>query len=197
MKHKIIAWLVVVMVVAELLLVFISWLLSAMMTEGVRSLLSGEGIRWMASTASSFIFTPLLAWIILGAMAAGCLVKSNLLFALRYQSSYRHRLAFRLSLALFLVCIGVLLLLTVAPHAVLISATGSLWPSPFSTALIPALALMAFMLSLCYGWVSHSFTSVVSVLDAMTWGLAKAAPLIAVYVLAIHLYMSLRFVFTG
>lgn len=193
--RRILAWMVVGLVVAELLLVFLSWLLSATMTEGVHSLLSGEGIRWMAGHVTQTLQSPLLIWLLLIAMSVGCLVKSGLPHALRQRHSYRHRLALRLTLVLLLVCIGVMLLLTVVPHAVLISATGSLWPSPFSEALIPAFTFILVLLSVCYGVVSHTFTSVVTITDSLVWGLAKAAPLILLYILGIHFFVSLRFVF--
>jgi aminobenzoyl-glutamate transport protein len=43
------------MVLAELLLVLLSWLLSAMMVGGVRSLLSSEGIRWFFGQFASVL----------------------------------------------------------------------------------------------------------------------------------------------
>jgi len=195
MKSKIVAWVAAVLVVAELLLVFLSWLLSATMTEGVHSLLSSEGIRWLAGHATQTLLSPLLVWMILCAMSAGCLVKSGLLQSLRHRHSYRHRLALRSTLVVLVVCIGVLLLLTAVPHAVLLSATGSLWPSPFSEVLIPALALVLLLLSVCYGVIAHSFASIVDITDSLVWGLAKAAPLILLYVLGIQFFLSLRFVF--
>ena len=195
MKSKLVAWVATVLVVGELLLVFLSWLLSATMTEGVRSLLSGEGIRWMASHITQMLLSPLLAWMILCAMSAGCLVRSGLLQTLRHRESYRHRLAFRITVVVLIVRAGVLLLLTAVPHAVLLSATGSLWPSPFSDALIPALALVLFLLSMCYGVIAHSFTSVADITDSLAWGLSKAAPLILLYVLGIQFFASVRFVF--
>ena len=41
------------LVVAEVALVLISWVLSAIQTEGVQSLLSSEGIRWLFSSSVS------------------------------------------------------------------------------------------------------------------------------------------------
>ena len=41
-------WAVLVLAVAELLLMLASWLLSATMLGGMRSLLSSEGLRWYA-----------------------------------------------------------------------------------------------------------------------------------------------------
>ena len=49
------------LLVAQSLLVIVSWLLSAMRLEGVRSLLSSEGIRWFVGGFSDIVANPLLA----------------------------------------------------------------------------------------------------------------------------------------
>ena len=51
--------------ILQLLLVILSWLLSAMRVEGVRSLLSGEGIRWFIGGFTGMLLQPLLAWLLL------------------------------------------------------------------------------------------------------------------------------------
>ena len=189
------AWLAIALAVAQLLLVLLSWLLSAMMVSGVHSLLSGEGLRYMAAQATRSLLSPLLAWLLMGAMAWGCLSKSGLLHALAYRHSYRHRVAFRSSLVVLVVLVAVVLLLTVPSHAVLLSATGSLWPSPFSQALVPIVALVVVLVSVCYGWLSRTFDSVVSVFHALTWGIARSASLLLLYVLIAQLVGLVQFVF--
>ena len=78
MKIKRIATLtVLLLVVAELILVLTSWLLSATMTEGVRSLLSDVGIRWFLGSLTTFIATPWLVRLLLLAMAGGCFWQSG------------------------------------------------------------------------------------------------------------------------
>ena len=62
---RLLSWVALLLVVAELLLVLLSWLLSAMMTEGVRSMLSSEGIRWFFGSFSEVVQTPLLVWLLL------------------------------------------------------------------------------------------------------------------------------------
>ena len=49
-----------VLVIAEVLLVIVSWLLSAAMMEGVRSLLSSEGVRWFFGSFTMIVASPLL-----------------------------------------------------------------------------------------------------------------------------------------
>ena len=71
--------LVLLLMVAELLLFILSWLLSATRMEGVRSLLSSEGIRWFFGYFTQMVASPLLVWLLLGLCAYGCLQRSGLL----------------------------------------------------------------------------------------------------------------------
>ena len=59
---------------AEIMLILLSWLLSAAMpNSGIRSLLSGEGLRWFMGHFGNILATPQLAWLLLAAIAVGCL----------------------------------------------------------------------------------------------------------------------------
>lgn len=196
---RLFAAIVSALVVAELLLVFVSWLLSATMADGVRSLLSSEGIRWFVGSFVSMLSTPWLVWLLLLAMAGGCVWQSGMLPALDWRTpvgNYRQRLALRMTLTLFIIYIAAVLLLTVVPHAVLLSATGCLLSSPFSRAVVPITAFGLLLLSVVYGWASGRFTSVADVVGALSFGIGRAAPLFVLYVLAVQLCESLRFVLT-
>lgn len=181
-----------VLLIAELVLILLSWILSATMTEGVRSLLSGEGMRWFFGRSAQMIASPLLAWLLLLLIAGGCLVRSGLLSR---RQGYRDRIALRLSLAFLLAYVAFLLALTAMPHALLLSATGSLFPSAFSAGLVPAVAFGLVLVSVAYGAVSGRFRSLADVLDSLSFGIRRGAPLFFVYILLIQFYESLRFVF--
>lgn len=186
------------LVVGELLLVLVSWLLSATATGDVRSLLSSEGIRWFVGGFVSMLSTPWLVWLLLLSMSGGCLWQSGLLAILNTPSSalnYRQRIAQRMTFAFLIIYIGVILLLTAVPHAILLSATGQLLPSPFSRAFIPIVAFGLLLLSIAYGRISGRFTSVADVLAALSFGIGRSAPLFILYVLAIQFFESLCFVF--
>jgi len=194
-------WLGVVgalLVLAQLVLVIVSWLLSATRLEGVRSLLSSEGIRWFIGDFSSIIASPLLAWLLLILIALGALQKSGAvsLFAIRYSLfTYRDRVALRVALAFLIIYIVIIGLLTLLPHAILLSATGSLFPSAFSRSLLPIIALGICFTSIAFGVVAGRLRSLSDVLNAMSYGIVQGAPMMIIYLLAIQLYASLRFVF--
>ena len=195
MKSKIVAHIALTLLILELVLVFVSWLLSATMTAGVRPLLSNEGVRWLCGHFVDVVLSPLLAWILLLGMACGVLVKSRLPHAIVHHESYRERLALRVSFVVLTGYVAIVVWMIAVPQALLLSATGSLWPSPFSRALVPLVAFGCSLVAVCYGSLSHTFSSLSSVTDAFAWGIAKAAPMLLLYVLAIQFYESLHFVF--
>ncbi|MBO7139700.1 MAG: AbgT family transporter [Prevotella sp.] len=182
---------------AELLLFILSWLLSATRMEGVRSLLSSEGIRWFFGSFTEMVASPLLVWLLLGLIAYGCLNRSGLLSITKSQFtiSYRQRVALRVALVFMFIYVVMIALLTLMPHAILLSATGSLFPSAFSRSLIPILAFGICLVSISYGLVSGHLSGLGDVLSALSCGIAGGASIIILYLLFIQFYESLRFVF--
>jgi aminobenzoyl-glutamate transport protein len=185
--------LMFLLLIAEVVLILLSWILSAMRVDGVRSLLSGEGIRWFFGNFTSIVASPWLVWLLLLMIALGCLQKSGLYCLPRH--SYRDRMALRITIVFFALYVGVILLLTAVPHSVLLSSTGSLFPSPFSRSITPVLSFGIILISVSFGMVSGRFQNLADVLDALSFGCRKGAPLFIFYILLIQLYESLRFVF--
>ena len=189
-----------ILLIAELALILLSWILSAAGVEGVRSLLSGEGVRWFVGDFARMVASPLLAWLLLSMMAVGAFLRSGLTSLWhedRYRIlSYRDRTAFRVSLVLLVAYVAAILLLTVVPHAVLLSASGSLFPSPFSRSIIPIVAFGLTLVSITFGMMSGRMQSLSDVLEVLSYGIRRYAPLLVLYVFCIMLYQSLRFVFS-
>ena len=138
-----------VLLCAEALLIILSWILSTTMTEGIRSLLSSEGIRWFFGSFTSVIASPLLVWLLLALIAIGSLQKSGLT---AWQRNYRDRLALRVATVSLLIYLGLIALLTFPPHAILLSATGNLFPSAFSRSLVPIIAFGICVFPSPTGW---------------------------------------------
>lgn len=188
---------ILVLLMAELLLFILSWLLSATRMEGVRSLLSSEGIRWFFGSFTEMVASPLLVWLLLGLIAYGCLKRSGLLSITqsKFSISYRQRVALRVALVFLVIYVIMIALLTLTPHAILLSATGSLFPSAFSRSLIPILAFGICLISISYGLVSGHLSGLGDILSALSCGIAGGASIIILYLLFIQFYESLRFVF--
>ena len=187
-------YIVVGLGVAEVVLILVSWLLSATMTEGVRSLLSNEGIRWFFGHFSDFMLSPLLVWLVLLSMAGGALWRCGLL-SLRRPLGFRELTALRFAIVLAVVFIAIVAVLTLMPHAILLSATGRLFSSPFSRALVPMLSCCVVAISLVYGVMSGRFPTFSDALDALSFGIRQTAPLFLLYLLAMQLYQSVCYVF--
>jgi aminobenzoyl-glutamate transport protein len=190
--RRLAAWLGCVLLLAELILILVSWLLSATMTEGVRSLLSSEGIRWFFGSFVGIMASPLLVWLLLSLIAWGSLQKSGLL---AMQQSYREKVALRSALLLLILYVAVILLLTVTPNAFLLSITGSLFPSAFSRSLVPIIAFGIVLMSISFGVMSGRINSLPAVLETLSFGISKGAELFVLYILIMQFYESLWFVF--
>lgn len=177
---------------AQLLLMLASWLLAAAIpASGVRSLLSSEGLRWFLGHFSDVLGTPALLCLLLLLMAYGIIRGCGIV---HFRSSYRQSRALVITLLLLLAYVGVIVLLVLLPHAVLLSATGSLWPSPFSAAIGPLIAFGLTLLSAVYGYVSGSYRQLADIYQSLIDGLRDGAPLILFYVLLGQLFYSLQFI---
>ena len=192
MNKRLIALACVAFGVAELLLVILSWLLSATRLEGVRSLISSEGIRWFVGEFTYTLASPLLVWLLLALVALGCPQRSGLMSRGR---GYRDRVALRVSFSFIIIYVVIICLLTLMPHAILLSVTGSLFPSAFSRALVPIICFGVGVLSISFGMVSGRLHTLTDILDALTFGLQQGAPLIILYIMFFQFYASLLFVF--
>lgn len=188
---KLFPYIALALALAQLLLILTSWVWSAAMPlSGVRSMLSSEGIRWYLGHFAELMASPFLVWLLLGAMAYGAVVRCRSLQGNSYRSS-RARL---ISVVFLVIYVGVVLLLTVSPHAVLLSASGLLWPSPFSASLVPITVFGILMAAILYGVVAGTFQTLSEVYDSLVYGLRQCAPLLPIYVLFMQLFESFRFV---
>ncbi len=196
---RVLSYAVILLLIAQVLLVLVSWLLSASMTEGVHSLLSSEGIRWFVGQYVNMLASPLLVWLLLLSMAFGCIRSCGLSESNSRRANpffrYRELAALRLSAIIVILYVLLILSMTVIPHAVLLSATGSLLPSAFTRAIVPILSVGMILFSVTYGLSVGSFKSVHNIVNSLSNGIAWAAPLFVLYVLLLQFYESLKFVF--
>ena len=195
--HQRLGSLCLVVIIAETLLVILSWLLSALRVEGVRSLLSSEGIRWFFSSFNDLVASPVLVWLLLLMCALGCLQKSRATSIFRGTKaiSFRDRLALYVAIAFLLIYGVIIILLTLMPHAILLSATGHIFPSAFSRSLVPIISFGICVFSVSFGLMAGVMRNLSDILQALSFGIAKGAPLLVFYLFAVQLVGCLRFVF--
>ena len=190
---RLLAHIALMLALAQLLLLLMSWLYSAAFPASqVHSLLSGEGIRWFFGHYADLLASPLLVYIVLLSMAWGSVARCGIIGA---GSSYRERRAHIIAALYLLAYISVVLLMTLVPHAVLLSATGALWPSPFSASIVPVTAFGVLSAAVLYGTVAGTFQSLADIYESLLLGIRQSAPLLLFYVLLAQFYYSLRFVF--
>ena len=114
MKTKFLARVALVLVLAQTVLILVSWIINAMAPQAaVRSLLSSEGIRWFFGRFVSNLASPLLVWMLLLSVAYGAWRTSGLPEALRAMASpgklyFRQRFALRLALVILLFSVVVI-----------------------------------------------------------------------------------------
>lgn len=192
------AYVAAAVVLLQVALFLVSWLITAASPEhNVRSLLSSEGIRWFFGTFTSNVASAPLAWIVVTAMAYGALRQSGLMSTLTRPRprTYRQTFALRIVLAELLLFLVIVIFVAFIPHAALLSVTGELFPSSFSSSLIPTAAFCVAVLSITFGMLTATMRSLAEVFLSLCRGLAYAAPFIVLHVLISELYFSLKYVF--
>lgn len=189
-----------VLVLAQVLLVLASWMISSIMpTSGVRSLLSSEGIRWFFGHFADNIAAPPLVWIIILSIGIGSVIASGLPHSL-WDLSHGNKLSLRckyalgVSLIVLLLYIAVIIVLTCLPHAVLLSSTGRLFPSSFSVSIVPVTAFALLLIAIVYGTTIGTMRTLNDIFHAATGHTPWLCQLLLVYILVAQLYYSVLFV---
>lgn len=188
---------------AQVALVLLSWLWSAAMPDSpVRSLLSQQGIRWFFGSFVEHEASPVLVWLLLGVLAVGSLRSSGVVgcalrLVLRRPLSLTplQWFAVRSTLALLLIEAGVVAVLTLPPHAILLSVTGLLFPSSFSVALVPIVTFVCVTVSVFYGLLAGTYHTLSDVCRGICSEGKALAPLGLFYVVACQLCHSVFYVF--
>lgn len=187
-----------------LLLMFVivfSWIVSSVSPSlPVRSLISGEGIRRFMGSFTSCLANPVIVWLLVGTVAWGAFVSGGLCKAVvciykKRPITYRQRHALLIVGLLLVISLVVIILLAFIPHAALLGTTGELYPSAFSSGLVPLMALVLVIISLAYGISCGELSDIGQVFRSLYVGIKMSAPLWPLYILVMQLYLAITFVF--
>lgn len=195
--QKIFVYTTLALIFLQVGIIIGSWIAAAAMPESpIRSLISCDGIRWFLGMFTNNVGTPVLVWIILIGFALGSLNNSGLANILIKRNSINARIKFGLKLVVVeVICfIIIILLLTITPHAILLSVTGTLFPSSFTRSLIPILAFAIIIFSLSFGIATGKIVNLVECFRALISGINQLSPIFLVYVVASQLYSSILWV---
>jgi p-aminobenzoyl-glutamate transporter AbgT len=193
--RKTLSYIVLMLASFQVLLILVSWFITAAMPElYMRSMLSSEGVRWFFGHFTDNISSPLLTWLLVGSLAYGSVISSGIT-KLKKPLDFRDRFALRLVAFEVVIFVVVILLLTVVPHAILLSVSGNLFPSSFSYSIIPYIAFAVSCGAVTFSLASGRVHSVCDIFDMFTLGIKKAAPIFFIYIIAAQLYQSVLYVF--
>lgn len=188
--------------ILEIILMLSSWIIStAFPATRLRSLINSEGIRWFLGCFTDNLGNDFSIWLLLSAMAYGCISKSKILALFKdvrvYKSmEFRKRLAVVLVVVEIFVVLVVMSLLTFSRQAILLSVTGELFPSSFSRSLIPVVDFTLVVTAITYGLVTDNIRSLDDIVDCLVCGCQKASPLFVIYVFACQFIYSVGYVFS-
>lgn len=193
MYKKVLAYLALSLGIAEVVVILVSWLLTAAMPESfTHSLTSPEGIRLFMGHFVDHLTSVWLVWLVLISITIGVVKQSRVLHFDHTQ--YRQRTALRLMLIELCISAGIMLALTLLPHAILLNAVGTLFPGPFTHSLIPYICFSVMVMSMSYGIMSESIKGISQVYDAMNQGIRLLSPCFLFYILVMQLYTSILYV---
>ena len=144
------------------MLPFLSWVLSALGMP-CRSLLDGEGLRWLCRHAADSLHSRLVMLVLCCLMLLGAVQKSLLPFGQTVRQS-----RFLRYVAVYLVVLIAILLAAIAPDSPLLSITGGIVGSPLMDG-FPFLVWLSFLaFCLCYGHGKRE-----SWMSMLTYGISR------------------------
>lgn len=179
-----------------LLTALLSWTGSIYEWEGVRSLLSDEGLRWLLRTLlDDYLLSPVFQAVVCLFFGVGLFVHSGLGNACRRmvggarKFSRKEKRALGLAAVTFLAYAGLCVLLAFGPWNVVRSAIGTLADSPLADGLWGVCSLGIALPSIVYGFASDSYLSDRDVVEGMAH-LYKCRATYFVVLLFITLFFS-------
>lgn len=193
------AYTCLVLFVLQIAVVMGSWVASVLYPElAIRSMFVGESVRWFWSTLADNMSSTILVWLLLSGAMTELFVGGGLSQAIvsYKQTTDYERMALMVVAWELVAMFIVLFLLAFVPHAVLLSALGTITPNSYLDSFVIMLILGVCIMSLTYGMVTGRYASFVDAYGAAASGVATTAPLVIVYLLAAELYCSVVWVFT-
>ena len=113
----------------------------------------------------------------------------------REKLEFKQRLGIRVALIVLVVIIANTLLLLLTPHAVLLSPSGDIFPSPFSRSIVPIVAGAVSLVSFAYGLAGGTINNIDTAFKTLYCKLPSLLPVLILYVFAAQLYACICFVF--
>lgn len=181
----------------QLSVILLSWVLKAINPDSsIHSLLGRDGIRWFWGHFSDNINNRILVWMLFIGVLWGVLKESRfaLLSFKKGDISYRERLGLKVFFSEIILILSFVLWLILAPNAILLSVTGHLFPSSFTSGVIPIASIIGVLSLSSYGFITGAFKRVSHVFHAMTKGITAISPYLILYCIVMELISSISYV---
>ena len=153
--HSVASALLFVLLMAHLLLPPLAWLGSAAGFP-LGNLFSSEGVRWYYLHIQDCYRSPFMAVVFPVVLVFGAIERSGLSEIIKDTISkgvlsltYRQRKACLMAGTFLLLYLAGMLLLLLGPHAILLSVTGHLYPSPFVSGILQTMSLGFDLVIIC------------------------------------------------
>ena len=196
MKNRMSAYLAFALICMQLLLMVVSWLMSVLVDGTFNSLLTTDGLRFIFGNMCHAVAQPPLVWLLFVGCAYGIIRKCGIIGDLSRDDEKGYHVRLGLSFMVLVVMIYIIgvVFLAFTTQAPLRSATGVLFPSSFSKALVPILAIGVSLATATYGIVTARFKSLMDFFSSLTFGLQAISPLVVMYIPLSILVMSMGYV---
>lgn len=165
-------------------LILLSWIISAVFpAQGINSLLSDAGIRWLLSTYVTNGYSDFLIWFLFCSFFAGTFFWSRLpqKIASYSKCNYNDKFAIKVFLCELLIGIAVCIIIAIYPHSSLLGITGELFPGPFLKAVFLIFGISIFLGSLSFLIISGRVKSLEDAEKPLLFGLKSVVPLIVIF----------------
>ena len=138
----------------------------------------------------------ILVWMLFIGVLWGVLKESRfaLLSFKKGDISYRERLGLKVFFSEIILILSFVLWLILAPNAILLSVTGHLFPSSFTSGVIPIASIIGVLSLSSYGFITGAFKRVSHVFHAMTKGITAISPYLILYRTVMELISSISYV---
>ena len=184
-----------------LALALFSWMGSVYGVNGVQSLLSAEGIRWvLGHVLENYVLAPALGIILVLLMGLGVGFRSGLYDASKRflrkgrLLSRKERRALTLAVLFFMFYVVLLVASMFLPWNLYWSVTGDWLHSPFSKGFIYLLSMGIGLVGMVYGYVAGSYRSMVDVMQGMSCLIARKASYFVTLFFVVQFFSSLEYV---
>lgn len=195
-KSKYFIILIASLVLMQILTILSSWIVSAVWPSlGIKSLLSGSGLRWllcnMPFNLSNHYFIYFLLWSIFGGtFVYSGLPKKIIMFS---KNDFRERFAINIFFLIVIVAILVGVILAIFPHSSFLGVTGHIYPGPYLSSLMLLFGLAIFGGSMAFLFLSGKVSDWKEAEKACVFGLQSVAPVVIIYFLLKALVEMVRF----